>query len=171
MAEMDTSQGGGKKKGHGKGKTKKASTRVDLTPMVDLGFLLVTFFMLTTTFSKPQTMEVNMPVKDENEKEQTKVRESNAFTMILGANNKVYYYSGSTGSISTTNYSPNGIRKVLAEKVALDPKLSVMIKPTKESNYRNMVESLDEMNITGVKFYAIVDPSPEDLKRIVTEGK
>jgi len=64
MAELDTSQSGGKHKGKGKKRAKKASTRVDLTPMVDLGFLLVTFFMLTTTFSKPQTMEINMPVKD-----------------------------------------------------------------------------------------------------------
>ena len=65
MAELDTSSGGGHKKG-GVKKAKKLSTRIDLTPMVDLGFLLITFFIFTTTMSKPKTMEINMPFKDEN---------------------------------------------------------------------------------------------------------
>jgi biopolymer transport protein ExbD len=112
-------------KGKGKkGKPKKLSTRVDFTPMVDLGFLLITFFMLATTFSKPQTMEIAMPSKDKvTEEEQTKVKASRAVTIILDKDDAVYYYEGTrdekTGIdpvVTKTNFSPDGIRKFLIKK-------------------------------------------------------
>lgn len=115
MAEINTEGKGGKKKG----KTKKMSTRVDLTPMVDLGFLLITFFMLTTTLIKPQTMEISMPSKDKvTEAEQTKIKASKAITIILGKDNKVYYYFGTRENnidpkVEATNFSNDGIRKIL----------------------------------------------------------
>lgn len=115
MAEVNTEGKGGKQKG----KSKKMSTRVDFTPMVDLGFLLITFFMLTTTMLKPQTMEISMPSKDKvTEKEQTKIKASKAITIILGKDNKVYYYFGTRENnidpkIEATNFSNDGIRKVL----------------------------------------------------------
>lgn len=118
MAEVNTeSKDSGKK-----GKPKKMSTRVDFTPMVDLGFLLITFFMLTTTLIKPQTMEISMPSKDKvTEEEQTKVKASKAITIILGKNNKVYYYFGTREKnvdpqVFETDFSAKGIRKVLIEK-------------------------------------------------------
>src|ERR1043165_6176881 len=96
MAEMDTSSSGGHKKGPGVKKGKKLSTRIDLTPMVDLGFLLITFFMFTTTLAKPKTMEINMPYKDENldPNKQSKVKESTAMTILLSKMHRVYYYEG-----------------------------------------------------------------------------
>ncbi len=115
-------QGGGKKKGK-KARSKKMSTRIDFTPMVDLGFLLITFFMLTTTLSKPQTMEINMPEKD-NITDPTKIKESTALTIILTENDKIYYYFGipdSAGGIQLemTDFNPKtGIRKLLLEKNA-----------------------------------------------------
>ncbi len=95
MAEIDTS-GGGKKKGPGVKKAKKLSTRIDLTPMVDLGFLLITFFIFTTTMSKPKTMEINMPVdkKDIKEDEKNKVKDYTAMTVLLSKEHRVYYYIG-----------------------------------------------------------------------------
>lgn len=170
MAELDTSQkGGGHKKG--KKKTKKASTRVDLTPMVDLAFLLVTFFMLTTTFSKPQTMEINMPVKPPPGSEQTEqsTKASQTLTVILGGGDKVFWFKGTpdTANFSTTDYSPNGLRQVLIHVNRETKDLTCIIKPTDQSNYRNMVDALDEMTIVGVKRYALVsDFAPEEKDKI-----
>src|ERR1700733_2243624 len=95
MAELDTSGGGGKKS-PGVKKSKKLSTRVDLTPMVDLGFLLITFFMYTTTLAKPKTMEINMPYKDPKLKveDQNKLKASVALTVLLSKNSRIYYYEG-----------------------------------------------------------------------------
>lgn len=117
MAEIEGG-GGGHKKG-GKPKGKKLSTRVDFTPMVDLGFLLITFFMLTTSMNKPQTMEINMPVKEENldEEEKTKIKESQAMTILLTEKDKVVYYFGITDpKLETSNFGKNGIRKILLQK-------------------------------------------------------
>lgn len=92
MAEMNTSESGAKK-GHKKARSKKMSTRVDLTAMVDLGFLLITFFMLATTFNKPKTMEVNKPAKDDDKKvEEPPIKMSKTLTLMLGNNDKVYWY-------------------------------------------------------------------------------
>ncbi len=119
MAEIAQESGGnkGKKKG-----AKKVSTRIDFTPMVDLGFLLITFFMLTTTMIKPQTMEIAMPSKDKvAEEEQTKVKASRAITIILIKNNKVLYYEGTRENdvdpvVIPTDFSSQGIRKFLIQK-------------------------------------------------------
>ncbi|MGV8091637.1 MAG: ExbD/TolR family protein [Mangrovibacterium sp.] len=118
MAEINTESKGSKKKG----KPKKLSTRVDFTPMVDLGFLLITFFMLSTSMNKPQTMELSMPSKDKvAEEEQTKVKASTAVTILLGKEDKVYYYFG-TGTeeadpeVKQTTYTPDGIRAVLLQR-------------------------------------------------------
>lgn len=118
MAEINLEgKGGGKK-----GKPKKLSTRVDFTPMVDLGFLLITFFMLTTSMIKPQTMEIAMPSKDKVKiEDQTKVKESLAVTVILGKDNKVFYFFGAEKDgvkpkVETTDFSPNGLRKMLLDR-------------------------------------------------------
>lgn len=121
MAEIEGG-GGGHKKG-GKPAAKKMSTRVDFTPMVDLGFLLITFFMLTTSMNKPQTMEITMPDKDKkelNEDEKTKIKASQAVTMILTDNNKIVYYfmnqDGTPGTPTVIGYGKDGIRKFILEK-------------------------------------------------------
>jgi biopolymer transport protein ExbD len=91
MAEMDVSSGGTHKKGPGVKKSKKLSTRVDLTPMVDLGFLLITFFVFTTTMAQSTAMNMNEP-KDDKVEDQMKVKESAVMTILLGKDNHVYYY-------------------------------------------------------------------------------
>src|ERR1019366_6160313 len=94
MAEMDTSSGGGHKKGPGVKKAKKLSTRVDLTPMVDLGFLLITFFIFTTTMSQPTAMRLFLPKDADKPEDQNKAKASGAFTILLGRDNNVFYYEG-----------------------------------------------------------------------------
>ncbi|HEX7367099.1 MAG TPA: biopolymer transporter ExbD [Pelobium sp.] len=164
MAELDTS-GGGNKKG-GKVRTKKQSTRVDLTAMVDLAFLLITFFMLTTTLSKPQAMDMFMPDKDEkNPDEVLDVKASRTMTVLLGDDNKIVWYMGVIGDNPPTvdNYGKKGIRESLItnnkDVIAKtgDPKkgLMVIIKPTDQSNYKNFVDILDEIKIAGVPSYGI----------------
>jgi biopolymer transport protein ExbD len=119
MAEINTQSSGGKK---GKKKSKKMSTRIDFTPMVDLGFLLITFFMLTTSMIKPQTMEIAMPSKDKvPEEEQSKVKASRAITIILGKDNIVFYYEGTRENdidpqVIKTDFSAKGIREFLIQR-------------------------------------------------------
>lgn len=167
MAEI---QGGGddKKKKGGKVRSKKSSTRIDMTPMVDLAFLLLTFFVMTTTLNKPQTMEITMPEKPKpDDPEPPKVNERDVVTIVLGENDKVYWYAGITDpKIEVTDFSPNGIRKVLQQKKAELPKLVVLIKPSDKSKYKNMVDILDEMNISVIQRYAMVDITPTDEELI-----
>lgn len=186
MAELDTSSGGGHKKG-GVKKGKKLSTRVDLTPMVDLGFLLITFFIFTTTMSKPKTMEINMPFKDPNmeKKDQSKVKESTALTILLSKEHRVYYYEGIGSDATnppkvevTTFKTPGGIRQAIIDKKAkvdalvrsgaltATDKTTVLIKPDDNSTYEDFVNIIDEMSINGIQVYAIVDISPVDKEFI-----
>nr|WP_320037429.1 biopolymer transporter ExbD [uncultured Bacteroides sp.] len=105
-----------------KGKQKKMKTRVDFTPMVDMNMLLITFFMLCTSLSKPQTMEISMPTNDKvDESLQTKVKASQAVTLILGEKDKVYYYlgefkAGDNSLLQATSYTATGIRDLLLSK-------------------------------------------------------
>jgi biopolymer transport protein ExbD len=171
MAELAEKES--KKKGKKK-RRKKMSTRVDMTPMVDLGFLLITFFMLTTTFSKPQTMEINLPVKPKgevSEEEQNKLKASKAFNIIIDGENRLFWYRGLLpdeiyDEPAETNFSADGIRKALLEKNNEISEMVVLIKPTNEAVYKNVVDILDEMNICNIKRYALVDITPEDLKEI-----
>ena len=185
MAEMDTSSSGSGKK-HGGTKSKKQSTRVDMTPMVDLGFLLITFFMLTTTMSKPKTMDLIMPKDTENEKDQNKVKESTALTILLGKDNRVYYYEGlaqdphpsaNPDFFKATSFAtPGGIRDEIIRKRDEVSKLRnakgepedgvVIIKADDQANYKNFVDILDEMAINRIQRYATVDISDQDKKWI-----
>jgi len=169
MAELGGGDGG-KKKG-GKVRAKKSSTRIDMTPMVDLAFLLLTFFVMTTTLNKPQAMQITMPDKPKEGDEQPEVNEKNVLTLVLGENDKVYWYMGITDpKVEVADFSASGIRKVLLEKKAALPKLIVLIKSLDEARYKNMVDILDEMNISSVQRYALVDITDVD-KELVKESQ
>ncbi len=182
MAELAQDTGGGKKKG-GKVRSKKMSTRIDFTPMVDLGFLLITFFMLTTTLAKPNILALVMPEKDIKKEDVEPVKESKVLTLLLGADDKVYWYEGITDAkLDSTDYSAEGMRKVILNKMDgvkaqwgledyEDVKTQeqkkgsfviVIIKPTKEARYKNLVDALDEMKICNVRYYVILDMSTQE---------
>ena len=171
MAEMDTSSGGGHKKGPGVKKGKKMSTRVDLTPMVDLGFLLITFFIFTTTMSSPTALKLNLPADTKDEKQQNNLNENSALTIMLGKDNNVFYYEGQLNvSAGSNNFKASNfkdIRDVIMQKKArTDTTFMVIIKPTDESTYKNVVDILDEMSINMVGRYALVEISPDEDKLV-----
>lgn len=172
MAEINIPAAGGNKPGVRR--SKKHSTRVDLTPMVDLGFLLITFFIFTTSMSSPKQMKLVMP-DDKDVDRPTNVGESTALTIIPLKDDKIFYYHGEltkalqTNNFGITNYSlTDGLGQIVRNKqLALDKMgnrkdLMLMVKPTPESNYQHLVNVLDEVLINDVKHYAIMDITPEE---------
>ena len=166
MAELDTKPAAGSN--GGRVKSSKKSTRVDLTAMVDLAFLLITFFILTTTLQKPTAMDLTMPDKGDN----LKVPESRTMTVLLGANNKLEWYIGQPThpltQPSVDGFGKNGIRRALMEQSARikqqqGKEMIVLIKPSDRSSYANMVAMMDELNITNNNMRAIVDITPGEV--------
>ena len=190
MADIDVGSDSGHKKGPGVKKAKKLSTRVDMTPMVDLGFLLITFFIFTATMSTPTTMGLIMPKDEKDIKDLTEVKESAALTIMLGKNDQVFYYMGQLkpdgSNFESTNFKD--VRKVIMDKKAevmrnhvhdagcekiwaknggdqnscRDKDFVVVIKPNEEATYKNSVDILDEMTINDVKRFALVDITPDE---------
>jgi len=183
---------GSHKKGPGVKKAKKLSTRVDMTPMVDLGFLLITFFIFTTTMSSPKALNLNMPKDTNKDEELNKAKESGALTIMLGKDNGVYYYEGQlapdgsnfkTATFATirdeiinkkkevvkNHVHDDNCPKIWAENKGdknscLDRDFVVVIKPDEDATYRNTVDMLDEMTINNVKRYAMIDITPQELE-------
>ncbi|WP_432671792.1 ExbD/TolR family protein [Flavobacterium sp. SM2513] len=176
MAQLDT--GGGKADKGGKVRSKKQNSSVDLTAMVDLAFLLITFFMLTTSLSKPQSMDLAMPDKDIEIKEPMLIDENRTMTIVLGPESKLKYYMGQIDKPlegpDDLSYSKESLRTKILQKIKSVPlatrntdkpngePLIVLIKATKESTYKNLVDVLDEMAITKVKIYAIDDITAQE---------
>ena len=181
MAELNT--GDGKKDG-GKVRSKKSNPGVDLTAMVDLAFLLITFFMLTTTLSKPQTMDLPMPDKTDTTKT-TEIDESKLMTILIGDNNRLMWYRGKFETPkeppSEETFGKDGIRKALLKQVAIgkaiakqdgkpDQGLIVNIKASDSATYKNLVDILDEMAITKPQLFAIGDITPAEIDLLKQSG-
>ena len=154
---------------------KRHSLRIDMTPMVDLGFLLISFFVMTVQLSKPYETKFNMP-KDGTD---TPLQNSAALTVILGNNREVWYYHGDwkdakqKNQIFKTSFSyKQGLGDVIREKqIQLDNNplvregrkdLTILIKPSGNSNYTGIVDVLDEITINDVKRYALVKITEEE---------
>lgn len=176
MASIDSGgDGGGHKKGPGVKKAKKMSTKVDMTPMVDLGFLLITFFIFTSTMSQPTAMNLFMPKDVDKPEEQNKVKESGAFTIMLGKDDVVYFYEGmdpaAEGNFRSASFKT--IRdEIIRKRQNTNPDdLVVIIKPTPDATYKNTVDILDEMTINEIKRYAMVDISDVEYQLVkITEA-
>jgi len=180
MAALDSPAGDGR---HQKflPRVKKLSTKVDLTPMVDLGFLLITFFMVTTAWTKPKVTSLNMPTDGDS----TTLSEKVVLTLLAGSDNKIYYYPGhldqslKEGTGGITGYSvQNGIGEIIRQKQSwMDQyykagrkEMMVLIKASSDASYENLVSLLDEMLINNVGKYAMVDISEEE-KNLLKEKK
>ena len=211
MAEIIENEKGGEK--GAKRRPKKHSTNIDMTPMVDLMCLLITFFMLTTAFAKAKVMEITMPEKTTEKTDQPQVNVKRVVNVILAGDDKIYYYTGeldpSKNIIPTlikTNYGPDGIRKYLLERnkmvfeqiselkekvlkgeilmadstlqrkikeIKKTDKMSpiVLIKANDKAKYRNIVDIIDEMAITNIAGYAVVDINEAELKMLASAPK
>lgn len=166
MAEVQVQEKGDK---GGKVRSKKQSTRVDMTPMVDLGFLLITFFMFTTTFTKPNVMDLNLPAKpkDGQQAPTAEIDLSNSITFIIGKDDNLFYHQKDASGLNTetlikTTYDKEGVEKVIEQKkkAAKDPKIfTVIVKPLDDANYKHFVDILDEIEITKSRM-GIADVKP-----------
>jgi biopolymer transport protein ExbD len=204
MAEAPGGGEGGGGGRHQKKRAKKGRTHIDMTPMVDLAFLLLTFFILTTTMYKPSTLQLTFPVPPEDDQPQELDRVNNALTLFLTSKDQILYYKdaykpGET-QLSRTNFKDvekmlielnkptieriNSYAKQLNDKkiteLALDSlkneaqkqkeALFVIIKPEKDAKFRNMIDIVDEMDISGIGKYAVQDTiKPEEQLLIDAE--
>ena len=167
MAEVQVKEQGGK---GGKVRSKKNVPHVDLTPMVDLAFLLITFFMLVTTFNKPNVMDLGLPAKPKKDQKapDTEIHLSNSISLIIGKDNRIFWHQQdraglNVGTLNETTFDRTGITKVIedAKRRARDvTKFTVIIKPTDDAVYKNFVDILDEMTITKSEQYGVTDIKP-----------
>jgi biopolymer transport protein ExbD len=171
MTELNATESPRKK---GIGRMKKANLRIDMTPMVDLGFLLIAFFIFTTEISKPAVTKLYMP----HEGGPTKVSDSRSLTILLGGNNHIFYYFGieegamKNDQVFQASYDEmTGLGNIIRQKQTdLENRkierndLVVLIKPGKESCYKDILAVLDELLINAVSRYSIVDPQDEEEK-------
>ena len=155
----------------GKVRSKKQSTRVDMTPMVDLNFLMLMFFMFTTTFSKPNVMDLRLPAKTKKDApppQRTEIDLTNSISLIIGKDNRIFYHQTdqaglNENTLQETTYDKEGITKVIeqAKRRAKDvKKFTVIIKPTDDAVYKNFVDILDQMTITNSQQYGVTDIKP-----------
>ncbi len=168
MAEIETKRSSEKKK-----RFNKKSTRVDLTPMVDLGFLLLTFFVFTTTLSEAKAMNLVMP-NDKVDTARDPVCESCVLTVLLDKDNRIKYYEGAIENnppVKETGFAPEEIRTVLMQKKASverargnGDQFILIIKPSAASNFKNFVDITDEVTICQIKKYYVDDLSQTDKK-------
>ncbi len=161
----------------GKKKRKRIGFNLDMTPMVDVAFLLLTFFMLTTTFAKPNTMEVNLPSKDMTE---VKVAESNVLTIRITEGDKAYWNIGfdepkpfelydKSGEKPTISNAFREILKTESEKIRQrvgEDVMAIVLKFDKKAQYRNLVDVLDELNILRFRRFSIADYTEQDAEEI-----
>jgi biopolymer transport protein ExbD len=157
MAEISQPQSGGKAT---RIRSKTHSTRIDMTPMVDLAFLLLTFFILTTTLNKLTVMEIAVPEK--SSAPPPEIPAKRVVTFILDGDEKIYWRHGITDPLESIPYSHTALNKLLTTKNAAINKMLVMIKATDKSKYKNLVDIIDEINEAKVERYCIVDIDQED---------
>jgi biopolymer transport protein ExbD len=170
MAELNLSTG----KSGGKHAVKKMPVRVDLTAMVDLAFLLITFFMITTTLQKPKAMPVVMPVPGP----EGPVPETRTMSLCLGKNNQLVWYMGIPGKPLTLpkqigyGRALNTTITEMAKQIfkSSGKGIIVVVKPSDHSIYANLVETLDDLRITNVPTYAIAKILPGDVELLKQRG-
>jgi len=145
---------------------RRPSISIDMTPMVDLAFLLLTFFVLTRSLHEARVIKIAMP---EQSGDPAPMQENRVITLLLGKDNNVYWYAGATPTLNTVGFS--GLRKLLLTKKTAIPNLVVLVKPSDRSRYQNTIDVLDEFSIIGIEHYFIVDITEEDNALLAARGQ
>jgi biopolymer transport protein ExbD len=158
MAEVDVKQSRGKQK-HSKKKKRRIGVRIDMTPMVDIAFLLLTFFMLTTTMNKPQAMEINLPPGEAK----VDVPSSNLLTLRVSESGNIYW---NIGTDKPEKVSSIELKKVLKEKNSANPKLITLIKVDRKGKYIMMVNIMDELNVADITRFSLAPFDDKDKQLI-----
>lgn len=152
---------GGGSKSHSRGKKKKTkkrlSIRIDMTPMVDVAFLLLTFFMLTTVLRKQQTLEINLPPDN---KVNIEIAESNLMQLYVNENDKVFWAIGT----ETPKTIDGNMTNFFAQKLKENPKLVVLIKIDRKSKFHMMVDIIDHLNLANLQRFSIAPITDSDKK-------
>jgi biopolymer transport protein ExbD len=159
MAGLDS--GGGESRSHAKHakkrKKKRVGIRIDMTPMVDVAFLLLTFFMLTTVFNKPQTMELNLPP---DEKATVDVAESSLLTLRMDQDGTLFW---NVGSEPPQKLAFTELRSTLIQRSQANPKLITLVKVHRDGNYKMMVDIMDELNLANITRFSLAPMTEKDL--------
>jgi len=157
----------------GNRKANKKSIRVDLTPMVDLGFLLISFFVFTTSIAHATAMKLVLP-DDSDSLNPNEALGSKTLNLLLAGNNEVYAYNGdSLDDVRDLGADPTVLRSALMRKknemrirLGSDSGMIVLIKPTPHATYRNVIDALDEMQICAIKIYVLMESNKTELEKI-----
>lgn len=154
------------------GRQKKKNVKIDMTPMVDLNFLLLMFFMFTSSFSKPNVMDLGLPGKDPVLNPKTVIDQRNQITFIIGENNRIFYHQSNEkelkeAGLKETDYNGVNVSKIISNAYEKAPKkeiFTIIVKPTDESNYKNFVDMMDNISISKKERYGISDIKPWEKK-------
>ena len=158
MASVDTAAPRGHdKKKKKRRKMRRLGVRMDMTPMVDVAFLLLTFFMLTTSMSRPQTMEINMPPSDVS----VPVGETNLLTLRVKEDGSIFW---NMGFEKPEKVDFKGLRAFLAQKIQQNPKLVTLLKIDRKGKYTMMVDIMDDFNLANISRFSIAKMQDTDLK-------
>ncbi|MBM3162998.1 MAG: biopolymer transporter ExbD [Chlorobi bacterium] len=159
----------------GRRQKKRIGFHLDMTPMVDVAFLLLTFFMLTTTFAKSNTMEINMPP----EQGEVKIAENNVMTVRIAGDGMAYCSLGEEAPRRISLYEPGDdsllalsgeLRSLLRQQTAANKKLVIVVKISEQAKYKYLVDLIDELNLMKIDRFSLDDYTDQDdaeIKRAV----
>ncbi len=162
MADVQTAEPRGKKKGKHK-KKRRLGVRIDMTPMVDVAFLLLTFFMLTTTYSRPQAMEINIPPNDTH----VEVAASNLMTVRIVADGSIYW---NIGTDAPKKVEWKDFRDLIIQDNKANTRLITLIKVDRKAKYQNMIDVIDELNVDNVTRFSLAPMTDDDQKVLAKIG-
>ncbi len=163
MADVQVAEPRGKKKGKHK-KKRRLGIRIDMTPMVDVAFLLLTFFMLTTTYSRPQAMEINLPPNDTK----VEVAESNLMTILVAADGSIYWHVGNTQPPQKVAWKD--FKNLIVNQNKANSRLITLIKVDPKAKYQDMINILDALNVNNVTRFSLAPMTPQDQQVLAKVG-